>query len=87
MCGNCCCHESETHHEQHKHEHHMDFPFPLMDVEEEIKMLEEYRRTPNKAVGKSKQAPRSPKTLNTCKICTEAFTSHISYENLEENGK
>ncbi|MGB9714584.1 MAG: DUF5320 domain-containing protein [Candidatus Bathyarchaeales archaeon] len=45
MCGNCCCHESETHHEHHRREHYMDLPFPLMDVEEEIKMLEEYRET------------------------------------------
>ena len=42
MCRNCCCHEPETH---HKYAHHMDFLFPFMDVEEEIKMLEEYKET------------------------------------------
>ncbi|MDI9620246.1 MAG: DUF5320 domain-containing protein [Candidatus Nezhaarchaeota archaeon] len=31
------------HHHEHKHMHHAGFPWPIMDVEEEIKMLEEYK--------------------------------------------
>jgi len=33
-------------HHEHRHEHkhmRMSFPWPMMDVEEEIKMLEEYK--------------------------------------------
>lgn len=44
MCGEngCCCGP------RHYHGHHgprmgMGFPLPLMDVEEEVKMLEEYK--------------------------------------------
>jgi len=41
----------EGHHE-HKYEHHMGLPFPLMDVEEEIKMLEEYKEALTKRLEK-----------------------------------
>jgi hypothetical protein len=41
----------ERHHE-HKHGHHMGLPFPLMDVEEEIKMLEEYKEALTKRLEK-----------------------------------
>ena len=51
MCGCCCNYGMEGHHE-HKHEHHMGLPFPLMDVEEEIKMLEEYREALTKRLEK-----------------------------------
>lgn len=31
------------HHYEHRHEHRMCSPLPIMDLEEEIKMLEEYK--------------------------------------------
>ncbi|MEM3770685.1 MAG: DUF5320 domain-containing protein [Candidatus Bathyarchaeia archaeon] len=45
MCRCCCCciMEGHHHHHEHKHMHHAGFPWPIMDVEEEIKMLEEYK--------------------------------------------
>lgn len=45
MCGNSCCHPT---HERR----HADFPWPLMDVEEEIKMLEEYKEALTKRLEK-----------------------------------
>jgi citrate lyase synthetase len=48
MCGNCHCHhESEEHNMRH-----MGFSWPIMDVEEEIKMLEEYREALTKQLEK-----------------------------------
>ncbi|MGB9854069.1 MAG: DUF5320 domain-containing protein [Candidatus Bathyarchaeales archaeon] len=45
MCGNGCCHSE---HERH----HADLSWPLMEVEEEIKMLEEYREALTKRLEK-----------------------------------
>jgi hypothetical protein len=48
MCGNChCYHGSEGH-----HMHSMGFTWPIMDVEEEIKMLEEYKEALTKRLEK-----------------------------------
>jgi len=44
MCeGNCGCGGVESHHQHHGPRMGMGYPFPLMDVEEEVKMLEEYK--------------------------------------------
>ncbi|MEM3729043.1 MAG: hypothetical protein QXF75_07620 [Candidatus Bathyarchaeia archaeon] len=44
MCRCCCCCWMEGHHHHgHKPMHHGGMPWPIMDVEEEIKMLEEYK--------------------------------------------
>ena len=48
MCGNChCYYVSEGY-----HMHSMGFPWPIMDVEEEIKMLEEYKEALTKRLEK-----------------------------------
>ncbi len=52
-CG-CSC---GTHHHQHHHKHHghwsdMEAPVSLMDVDEEVKMLEEYRDALNERLEK-----------------------------------
>ncbi|MGC8939294.1 MAG: DUF5320 domain-containing protein [Candidatus Bathyarchaeia archaeon] len=54
MCECCCNYGTEKHHSryEHEHEHHMGLPFPLMDVEEEIKMLEEYKEALTKRLEK-----------------------------------
>jgi hypothetical protein len=40
-------------HHEHRHEHEpMIFPWPMMDVEEEIKMLEEYKESLTKELEK-----------------------------------
>jgi hypothetical protein len=55
MCR-CCCEMGEHHpHHEHRHEHkhmRMGFPWPTMDVEEEIKMLEEYKEALTKELEK-----------------------------------
>jgi hypothetical protein len=44
MCRCCCGAERHHPHHEHRHEHWpMGFPQPIVDVEEEIKMLEEYK--------------------------------------------
>jgi len=48
MCGNCHCHHKSEEHNMH----HMGFPWPIMDVKEEIKMLEEYREALTKQLEK-----------------------------------
>lgn len=40
MCGDCYCHGHEKH---HRRMCHTLFPMPLMDIEEEVKLLEEYK--------------------------------------------
>jgi len=45
MCENSCCHPT---HERH----YACFPWPLMDVEEEIKTLEEYKEALTKRLEK-----------------------------------
>jgi len=43
MCeGNCFC-GIVRHHGHHRPRMGMDYPFPLMNVDEEIKILEEYK--------------------------------------------
>ena len=42
MCGECCCGPGH-HHGHHEHGICMGYHLPLMDVDEEIKMLEEYK--------------------------------------------
>ena len=49
MCR-CCCGMGE-HHPHHEHMR-MGFPWPTMDIEEEIKMLEEYREALTKELEK-----------------------------------
>jgi len=49
MCR-CCCKLERHHH--HEHEHHMGFPWPIMSIEEKIKMLEEYREALTKRIEK-----------------------------------
>ena len=51
MCGECCC-EPRHHHGHHGHEICMDCHLPLMDVDEEIKMLEEYKEALTKRLEK-----------------------------------
>ena len=44
MCGeNGCCCSSRHYHGHHEPRMGMGYPLPLMDVEEEVKMLEEYK--------------------------------------------
>ena len=44
MCGeNGCCCGPRHHHGHHEPRMGMGYPLPLMDVEEEVKMLEEYK--------------------------------------------
>ncbi len=53
MCR-CCCYETEgcyAHHEHGREHEPMGFPWPVMGVEEEIKMLEEYREALTKRLG------------------------------------
>jgi len=55
MCR-CCC-EMERHHTYHEHRHEhkhmrMSFQWSIMDVEEEIKMLEEYKEALTKELEK-----------------------------------
>jgi len=53
LCGAyCCCCRPRTH---HHHAHHKVFPWPLMDVKEEIKMLEEYKEALTKRLEKIKK--------------------------------
>ncbi|MGQ9538597.1 MAG: DUF5320 domain-containing protein [Candidatus Bathycorpusculaceae bacterium] len=55
MCRRHCCCGMERHYPHHKHRHEhwsMGFPWPIMDVEEEIKMLEEYREALTKRLEK-----------------------------------
>jgi hypothetical protein len=55
MCRSCCCCETERLHPHHEHRDEyclMGFPWPIMDVEEEIKMLEEYRQALTKRLEK-----------------------------------
>jgi len=53
MCRCCCGMERHHPHHEHRHEHmHMSFPWPIMDVEEEIKMLEEYKEALTKELEK-----------------------------------
>ena len=54
MCGYLCCCGMERYHSpsEHKHVHHIDFPWPIMDLEEEIKMLEEYKEALTKRLEK-----------------------------------
>lgn len=52
MCGDCCCSGHEWHPAHHRREHHMSFPPPLMDIEDEIKMLEEYKEALTKRLEK-----------------------------------
>ena len=49
MCGECGC-GSKSHHEGH-HRQPMEFP-PLMSVDEEVRMLEEYKETLTKQLEK-----------------------------------
>lgn len=52
MCeGNCCCGVG-SHHQHHGLRMGMGYPFPLMDVEEEVKMLEEYKEALTKRLEK-----------------------------------
>jgi len=43
MCGENCGCDTGHHHGDHGPRMGMAFPLPLMDVEEEVKMLEEYK--------------------------------------------
>jgi len=54
MCRCCCEMEGHNHHHmhEHKHIHHAGFPWPIMDVEEEIKMLEECKEALTKRLEK-----------------------------------
>ncbi|MEM2104289.1 MAG: DUF5320 domain-containing protein [Candidatus Bathyarchaeia archaeon] len=53
MCRHHCCCETDGHHHRHKHERvHHGFPWLIMDVEEEIRMLEEYREALTKRLEK-----------------------------------
>ena len=52
-----CCYETEGHHAHHEHRHEhkhmrMGFQWPIIDVEEEIKMLEEYKEALTKELEK-----------------------------------
>jgi len=56
MCGgDCCCGCSGRHHGHHGHHEPgigMGYHLPLMDVEEEVKMLEEYKEALTKRLEK-----------------------------------
>jgi len=53
MCRCCCETEGRHTHHEHRHEHEpMIFPWSMMDVEEEIKMLEEYKESLTKELEK-----------------------------------
>ena len=54
MCRCCCC-EMEKHHPHYKHKCEywsMGFPWSIMDIEEEVKMLEEYKEALTKELEK-----------------------------------
>ncbi len=72
MCRCCCgCGGMERHHTHHEHKrmHYMGLPFPLIDVEEEIKMLEEYKEALTKRLEKVNER------LETLKAKTSLTTS------------
>ncbi len=50
MCGECC--REGQHHEHHGYGICMGYHMPLMDVDEEIKMLEESKEALNKRLEK-----------------------------------
>lgn len=50
MCGECGCGSKSHHHEGH-HRQLMEFP-SVMSVDEEVKMLEEYKETLTKQLEK-----------------------------------
>jgi len=50
MCGECGCRVKSHHHEGH-HRQIMEFP-PLISVDEEVKMLEEYKEALTKQLEK-----------------------------------
>ena len=52
MCEDNCCCGPHRHYEHHGPRMGMGFPFPLMDVEEEVKMLEEYKEALTKRLEK-----------------------------------
>jgi len=55
VCRYDCCCGMQRHHLYHQHrsgEGPMCFPWQIMDVEEEIKMLEEYKETLTKTLEK-----------------------------------
>lgn len=55
MCG-CCHHWMLEHQFHHKpHIHHMRLLWPIIEVEEEIKMLEEYKETLERELEKVKR--------------------------------
>jgi len=52
MCDENCCCEVGGHHGHHGPRMDRGYPFPLMDVEEEVKMLEEYKEALSKRLEK-----------------------------------
>ena len=52
MCGENCGCGTSRHHWHHEPWMGMAFPLPLMDVEEEVKMLEEYKEALTKRLEK-----------------------------------
>jgi len=50
MCGECGCRSKSHHHEEH-HRQLIGFP-PLLSVDEEVRMLEEYKETLTKQLEK-----------------------------------